>query len=99
MCSSSRNHGGIENIYSLFSFLCLISVKKGEKEVDLVASLCKIYDASEDELRKIMDQANNLIETILKKKPSSASTCKIDKLDNINPGWCKNIFLSQIHMS
>ncbi|CAF1935170.1 BnaC05g40780D [Brassica napus] len=60
-------------------------VKKGDKEVDLVASLCKIYDASEDELKKIMDQANNLIETILKKKTSSASTCKIDKLDNINP--------------
>ncbi|KAF8109485.1 hypothetical protein N665_0095s0057 [Sinapis alba] len=60
-------------------------VKKGDKDVDLVASLCKIYDASEDELRKIMDKANNLIETILKKKPSSASTCKIDKLDNINP--------------
>ncbi|CAH8359941.1 unnamed protein product [Eruca vesicaria subsp. sativa] len=59
-------------------------VKKDDKDVDLIASLCKIYDASEDELRKIMDKANNLIETILK-KPSSASTCKIDKLDNINP--------------
>ena len=58
----------------------------------MVASLCKIYDASEDELRKIMDQANNLIETILKKKPSSASACKTDKLDNISPGWSKNIF-------
>nr|AFJ64575.1 retinoblastoma-related protein [Brassica juncea] len=60
-------------------------VKKGDKDVDLVASLCKIYDASEDELRKIMDKANNLIETILKKKPSSASACKTDKLDNISP--------------
>nr|AFJ64573.1 retinoblastoma-related protein [Brassica juncea] len=60
-------------------------VKKGDKDVDLIASLCKIYDASEDELRKTMDKANNLIETILKKKPSSASTCKVDKLDNINP--------------
>ncbi|XP_056844873.1 retinoblastoma-related protein 1-like isoform X2 [Raphanus sativus] len=57
-------------------------VKKGDKDVDLVASLCKIYDASEDELRKIMDKANNLIETILKKKPSA---CKTDTLDNINP--------------
>uniref|UniRef100_A0A1J3EYU2 Retinoblastoma-related protein 1 n=1 Tax=Noccaea caerulescens TaxID=107243 RepID=A0A1J3EYU2_NOCCA len=60
-------------------------VKKGDKDVDLVASLCKIYDASEDELRKIMHKANNLIETILKKKPSSASECQTDKLDNINP--------------
>ncbi|KAL0743848.1 hypothetical protein Bca4012_085361 [Brassica carinata] len=60
-------------------------VKKGDKDVDLIASLCKIYDASEDELRKTMDKANNLIETILKKKPASASTCKVDKLDNINP--------------
>ncbi|CAH2053914.1 unnamed protein product [Thlaspi arvense] len=60
-------------------------VKKGEKDVDLVASLCKIYDASEDELRTIMVKANNLIETILKKKPSSASTCQTDELDNIDP--------------
>ncbi|KAL1204764.1 Retinoblastoma-related protein 1 [Cardamine amara subsp. amara] len=58
-------------------------VKKGEK-IDLVASLCKMYDASEDELRKIMDKANNLIETRLKKKPSSASQCQADKLDNID---------------
>ena len=80
--------------------MCLISVKKGDKEVDLVASLCKIYDASEDELRKIMDKANNLIETILKKKPSPASACKTDTLDNINPGWSKRtFFLSQSHIS
>lgn len=57
----------------------------------MVASLCKIYDASEDELRKIMDKANNLIETILKKKPSPASACKTDTLDNIITGWSKNI--------
>ncbi|KAJ0263884.1 Retinoblastoma-related protein 1 [Hirschfeldia incana] len=61
-------------------------VKIGDKEIDLVASLCKIYDASEDELRKTMDKANHLIETILKKKPSSAYTCKVGKLNNINPG-------------
>ncbi|ESQ48801.1 hypothetical protein EUTSA_v10019977mg [Eutrema salsugineum] len=59
-------------------------VKKGDKDVDLVASLCKIYDASENELRTTMDKANNLIETILKKKPASASTCQTDKLDNID---------------
>ncbi|RID71469.1 hypothetical protein BRARA_C03406 [Brassica rapa] len=60
-------------------------VKKGDKDVDLIASLCKIYDASEDELRVTMDKTNNLIETVLKKKPSSASACGTDKLDNINP--------------
>ncbi|CAN8259637.1 unnamed protein product [Cochlearia groenlandica] len=60
-------------------------VKKGDKDVDLVASLCKTYDASEDELRRILDKANNLIETILKKKPSSASKCQTDKLNNIDP--------------
>ncbi|CAN6856470.1 unnamed protein product [Brassica oleracea] len=56
-------------------------VKKGDKDVDLIASLCKIYDASEDELRATMDKINNLIETILKKKPSA---CQTDKLDNID---------------
>nr|VDC93435.1 unnamed protein product [Brassica oleracea] len=56
-------------------------VKKGDKDVDLIASLCKIYDASEDELRATMDKTNNLIETILKKKPSA---CQTDKLDNID---------------
>lgn len=60
-------------------------VKKGDKGVDLVASLCKIYDASEDELRIVIDKANNLVETILKKKPSPASECQTDKLDNIDP--------------
>ncbi|XP_010464991.1 PREDICTED: retinoblastoma-related protein 1-like [Camelina sativa] len=60
-------------------------VKKGDKGVDLVASLCKIYDASEDELRIVIDKANNLVETILKKKPSPASECQTDKLDNIHP--------------
>ncbi|XP_013628361.1 PREDICTED: retinoblastoma-related protein 1-like isoform X2 [Brassica oleracea var. oleracea] len=56
-------------------------VKKGDKDVDLIASLCKIYDASEDELRATMDKTNNLIETKLKKKPSA---CQTDKLDNID---------------
>ncbi|CAH8361948.1 unnamed protein product [Eruca vesicaria subsp. sativa] len=60
-------------------------VKKHDKDVDLIASLCKIYDASEDELRATMDKVNNLIETILKKKPSSASACETDKLHNIDP--------------
>ncbi|KAF8075685.1 hypothetical protein N665_1072s0013 [Sinapis alba] len=60
-------------------------VKKDGKDVNLIASLCKIYDTSEDELRAIMDKTNNLIETILKKKPSSASACSTDKLDNIDP--------------
>ncbi|CAN8269422.1 unnamed protein product [Cochlearia groenlandica] len=70
-------------------------VKKGDKDVDLVASLCKIYDASEDEVKSIMEKANKLIETILKKKPSSASACRTNTLDNIDPGWSINIFLSQ----
>ncbi|KAL0787749.1 hypothetical protein Bca101_003995 [Brassica carinata] len=59
----------------------LVSILKGDKDVDLIASLCKIYDASEDELRATMDKTNNLIETKLKKKPSA---CQTDKLDNID---------------
>uniref|UniRef100_A0A7N1A0T2 Retinoblastoma-related protein n=1 Tax=Kalanchoe fedtschenkoi TaxID=63787 RepID=A0A7N1A0T2_KALFE len=56
-------------------------VMKGTKGVDLVASLCNMYDTSEDEIRKTLEQANNLIADILKKKPCSASACKSEDLD------------------
>uniref|UniRef100_A0A5B7AGK9 Retinoblastoma-related protein n=1 Tax=Davidia involucrata TaxID=16924 RepID=A0A5B7AGK9_DAVIN len=58
-------------------------VKKGSKGVDLLASLCKSYETSEDELRKTMERANNLIEEILKKKPCLASECRTENLDNV----------------
>ncbi|EEF32393.1 retinoblastoma-related protein isoform X2 [Ricinus communis] len=59
-------------------------VKKGDKGVDLLASLCNKYDTSEDELRKTMEKTNNLIADILKKKPHMASEYKNENLDNIN---------------
>lgn len=59
-------------------------VKKGNKGVDLIASLCNMYETSEDELRKTMEKANDLIANILKKKPRLASECKIENLDCIN---------------
>lgn len=58
-------------------------VRKGEKGVDLLASLCNMYDASEEDLRKTMEKANHLIEDILKKKPRIASLCKTETLENI----------------
>ncbi|CAB4320419.1 unnamed protein product [Prunus armeniaca] len=60
-------------------------VKKGSKGVDLLASLCNIYDTSEDELRKTMEMANALIADILKKKPCSASECRNKNLENMDP--------------
>ncbi|KAF3434261.1 hypothetical protein FNV43_RR25364 [Rhamnella rubrinervis] len=60
-------------------------VKKGNKGVDLLASLCNIYNTSEDELKKTMEKANSLIEEILKKKPRLASECKSENLENIDP--------------
>ncbi|XP_008231639.1 PREDICTED: retinoblastoma-related protein [Prunus mume] len=59
--------------------------KKGDKGVDLLASLCNIYDTSEDELRNTMEMANALIADILKKKPCSASECKNENLENMDP--------------
>ncbi|XP_007010834.2 PREDICTED: retinoblastoma-related protein [Theobroma cacao] len=59
-------------------------VKKGGKGVDLLASLCNMYDASEDDLRKTMEMANKLVEDILKKKPCSASEFKTETLENID---------------
>ncbi|XP_022765709.1 retinoblastoma-related protein-like isoform X2 [Durio zibethinus] len=59
-------------------------VKKSDKGVDLLASLCNMYDASEDDLRKTMERANKLIEDILEKKPCPASECKTETLENID---------------
>ncbi|KAJ4720414.1 Retinoblastoma-related protein [Melia azedarach] len=59
-------------------------VKKGDKGVDLVASLCNNYDTSEDDLRKSMEKTNNIIANILKKKPLLASECKTENLENID---------------
>ncbi|KAL7235839.1 hypothetical protein ACSBR1_019180 [Camellia fascicularis] len=58
-------------------------VMKGSKGVDLLASLCNIYETSEDELRKTMEKANDLIEDILKKNRRSASECRSENLENI----------------
>ncbi|XP_057950261.1 retinoblastoma-related protein [Malania oleifera] len=59
-------------------------VRKSDKGVDLLASLCNIYNTSEDELRKTMEKANDLIVDILKKKPCLASECKTGNLDYID---------------
>ncbi|KAE8714740.1 Retinoblastoma-related protein [Hibiscus syriacus] len=59
-------------------------VKKGDKGIDLLASLCNMYDASEDDLRKTMEMANKLIEDILRKKPCPAAECKMETLENID---------------
>ena len=72
------------------------SVRKGDKGVDLLASLCNKYDTSEDELRKTMEKTNNLIADILKKKPHQASEYKNENLENINTGMFENFFNAHI---
>ncbi|EYU26041.1 hypothetical protein ABFS82_11G082100 [Erythranthe guttata] len=57
-------------------------VMKGDK-VDLLASLCNMYETSEDELKKTMEKANSLIADILSKKPCLASERKPENLENI----------------
>lgn len=59
-------------------------VKKSGKGVDLLASLCNIYNTSEDELRKTMEQANNLVADILKKTPCLASECETENLEDFD---------------
>lgn len=54
--------------------------------MDLLASLCDIYETSEDEVRKTMEQTNKVIVDILKKKPCLASECKSENLASIDPG-------------
>ncbi|XP_068657761.1 retinoblastoma-related protein isoform X1 [Aristolochia californica] len=58
-------------------------VKKGERGVDIISSLCNIYHTSEDELKGTIEKANSLIVDILKKEPRSASECKAENLENI----------------
>lgn len=58
-------------------------VKKGDK-VDLIASLCKAYETSEDELKNMVEKLNNLVPKVLKKKPVFASECKSVNLDGID---------------
>lgn len=59
-------------------------VKKEDKGVDLLASLCNMYETSEDELRKTMVRTNIVVEEILMKNPCSASECQNGNLDNID---------------
>lgn len=61
-------------------------MKEG-KGVDILASLCNIHNTSEDELRKTMEKANNLIADILKKTPRPASECRGENMENIDTGY------------
>lgn len=58
--------------------------KKSDRGVNLVASLCQKYDTSEDEVKKMMEKANDLILDILKKMPCAASKCKTENLDHFD---------------
>ncbi|KAG6426675.1 hypothetical protein SASPL_110902 [Salvia splendens] len=57
-------------------------VMKGDK-VDLLASLCNMYDTSEDVLRQTLEKANNMITDILKQSPCLASDSTPENLENI----------------
>ncbi|KAH6771101.1 retinoblastoma-related 1 [Perilla frutescens var. hirtella] len=57
-------------------------VMKADK-ADLLASLCNMYDTSEDVLRQTLEKANNLITDILKKKPCLATERTPENLENI----------------
>ncbi|KAK4253867.1 hypothetical protein QN277_010487 [Acacia crassicarpa] len=59
-------------------------VKKSSKGVDIIASLCNRFETSEDDVRKTMEKANNLIAAILKKQPCLASECETATLENID---------------
>nr|XP_043606150.1 retinoblastoma-related protein isoform X2 [Erigeron canadensis] len=58
-------------------------IKEG-KGVDLLASLCNMYETSEDELRKTMVKSNTVVADILKKQPCLASESQNGNLDNID---------------
>ncbi|OAY73417.1 Retinoblastoma-related protein [Ananas comosus] len=65
--------------------VCLFCpVKRSEKGVDLLASLCQTYHTLEDHLKRMMGKAQNLIVDILNRNPSLASECKAENFDQIN---------------
>ncbi|KAL3655900.1 Retinoblastoma-related protein 1 [Castilleja foliolosa] len=57
-------------------------VMKGDK-VDLLASLCNMFETSEVELKETLEKTNSLISEILKKKPCLASESNPENLKNI----------------
>ncbi|ONK76258.1 uncharacterized protein A4U43_C03F25740 [Asparagus officinalis] len=57
--------------------------KKSDKGINLLASLCNIYQTSEDEVKSTMEKVNNIIVNILKKEPCPASEFKSENLDLI----------------
>ncbi|XP_030465706.1 retinoblastoma-related protein [Syzygium oleosum] len=59
-------------------------VKRSEKGVDLVGSLCHLYDTSEDEIKRALEKANKVLAEILGKTPRPASECKAENLENID---------------
>ncbi|KAH9623773.1 hypothetical protein KSS87_020422, partial [Heliosperma pusillum] len=59
--------------------------KKTERGVNLISSLCHKYDTSEDEVKRMVEKANDLISDILKKMPQPASESKSENLVKINP--------------
>lgn len=70
----------------LYHCVLNLTVTKGDNGVDLISSLCNMYETSEDELRKTLEKANDLIASILKKTPRSASECKTENLNFIDAG-------------
>ncbi|GAB2230323.1 hypothetical protein Droror1_Dr00014585 [Drosera rotundifolia] len=58
---------------------------RSERGVNLVASLSAKYDTSEDEVKKMMEKANDLIANTLKKVPYSALENKVENLLEIDP--------------
>lgn len=58
--------------------------KKSEKGVDLLASLSQTYNASEEELKSMLEKVNKLIIDVLRKNPCQILEYKKESLDDIN---------------
>ncbi|KAH9320950.1 hypothetical protein KI387_015589, partial [Taxus chinensis] len=48
-------------LVSILTNISVLSVRKGTKGVDLISSLCNIYQTLEDDLLKMIEKANTLI--------------------------------------
>ncbi|XP_066339583.1 retinoblastoma-related protein 1-like isoform X2 [Miscanthus floridulus] len=59
-------------------------IKQTEKGVDLIASLCHNYHASEERLKEMMDKSHKAIEDVFGMIALSASECKTENLDKID---------------
>jgi retinoblastoma-like protein 1 len=62
------------------------SAGRGPNGTNIVGSLCQLYEASEEDVQKMMDKANDMIGRVLKISPASLPLNDSEQLADIDTG-------------